>query len=377
MDWRRFWRDATAATLAAALFVAAAIVVVDPYDNIFFSPPLERAPVASNQRYSYPALARAPRFDSAVFGTSTVRLLRPGLLDRELGGRFANLAINSGTAYEQSRLLELFARSHGAIRTVIVGIDNVWCDIGAAPPRYTFREFPEWMYDENPWNDLLHLYNLKTLEVLGRQVAYLAGLRPPKYGRDGYAVFLPPDSRYDLARARRNLYGGDGTPRPPAPGGPPPSAAERAAWTYPAHPTLAAMLRRLPAATRKVLLFVPYHVTRQGAPGSRTFAQWQECKRRLVALASEVGNADVLDFMIPSEITRRDGNYWDGQHYRVAVADRLPALIAEGLRTRRGRADLFRYLGPSRPPAAARLRDADAEAHLVGPRTRPPLPDPG
>ncbi len=52
MAWRGFWITAlgTACGLAAALY--AAVVVVDPYDTLWLSPPFERAPVSTNQRYS-------------------------------------------------------------------------------------------------------------------------------------------------------------------------------------------------------------------------------------------------------------------------------------------------------------------------------------
>lgn len=48
------------------------IVIMDPHDHVFFSPPFVRALINTNQRFSYPALARSERFDSLVIGTSTV-----------------------------------------------------------------------------------------------------------------------------------------------------------------------------------------------------------------------------------------------------------------------------------------------------------------
>ena len=71
-----------------------------------------RAPVATNARFSFPALARSAKFDSAVFGTSTSRLLRPVMLDPEFGARFANLAMNDATAYEQARILRRVRAAH-------------------------------------------------------------------------------------------------------------------------------------------------------------------------------------------------------------------------------------------------------------------------
>ena len=64
------------------------------------------------------------------------------------------------------------------------------------------------------------------------------------------------------------------------------------------------------------------------SPGSRGAVLWRECKRRVSALAKRVPNALVVDFMRPSPITSVDENYWDGMHYRLAVADRVARDLA-------------------------------------------------
>ncbi len=191
MGWRGFWVTTigTAAGLAAGVY--ALVLVVDPYDTVFFSPPFDREPVTTNQRFSFPALARKRRFDSAIIGTSTTRLLEPARFDAELGGSFVNLSMNSGTAWEQSRIFKVFLSRHPRPRTVIFGLDVVWCEAADSYRKFTPRPFPPWLYDDDPWNDLLHLFNLPALEETARQFAYLTGIRAPKYGKDGYTRFLP------------------------------------------------------------------------------------------------------------------------------------------------------------------------------------------
>ena len=79
--WRRFLRAAIGSALAIGLALYAFIVVIDPWNTLPLSPPLPRVPVTSNARFVFPALARSGEFDSAIFGTSTSRLLRPAVLD--------------------------------------------------------------------------------------------------------------------------------------------------------------------------------------------------------------------------------------------------------------------------------------------------------
>src|SRR5580692_7043296 len=95
--WRRFFRltVGSAAVITGVLY--AFVVLVDPFNALPLSPPFDRAPVTSNQRFEYPALARSARFDSAVFGASTSRLLPPASLNASLGGQFANLEMNDAT----------------------------------------------------------------------------------------------------------------------------------------------------------------------------------------------------------------------------------------------------------------------------------------
>lgn len=323
VPWRCYFRRLVAWTVCLVAAVYGVIVVVDPFDTLVLSPPLDRVPIATNQRYSYPALARSAAFDSVVIGTSTSRLLRPATLDGLFDSRFANLSMNSATAYEQFKIGSLFARHHLAAKAVLIGVDIVWCQDGETYQRYTFRPFPEWMYDDDPWNDFREHFDFYTLEQAGRQLATMVGLRRVKYGRDGYTNFLPNDSEYDPVKVRRNLWGEGRAEVVPVD---PPvvlNAAERAALRFPTHALMEDLLNALPAESRKVLFFVPYHLSGLPAPGSDEATRWAECKGRLAAIARRFPNTVVVDFMRPSPITTRDENYWDRLHYTLGVADRL------------------------------------------------------
>jgi hypothetical protein len=304
------------------------VVILDPFDTLALSPRFDRSPITTNARYAFPALARSGSFDSVILGTSTSRLLRPVELDPLFEAHFANLAMNSATAYEQWRLGKLFARYHPAARVMLVGIDIVWCETGDSLARYTERSFPEWMYDDNPWNDYLEQFNLYAVEQAGIEFGVLTGLRPRRYGRDGYTDFLPDDALYDLARARTHLYP-DG-PVSLAPLEPPVqmSDAERRALEFPALAELADLLQAMPRA-QKILFLVPYHLAHQPRPGSREAIVWDECKARLAVLAAAAPRTRLVDFMIPSPVTRADDNYWDPLHYRVGVASWLARSLRE------------------------------------------------
>lgn len=335
--WRRFFALTVATAAMGGALLYGFIALVDPFDSLPLSLPANRAPVATNARFSFPALARKQEFDSAIVGTSTSRLLRPAALDPVFGARFVNLAMNAATAYEQSRLLEVFARAHPRPLAVLVGIDLVWCTTGDRLDRYTERPFPEWLYTAGRARDYLHLFNLYALEQAGGQFAIITGLKPPHYGRDGYTSFVPPDSAYDPVRVAAHLRAEGVAGVPGARTGAP------ASWRFPALELLSRELARLPPATTKLLFFVPYNhvLLPKGGPPA---AAWEECKRRVADLATDLPGTVVVDFMIPSPITGADNNYWDGLHYRVGIADRLAQDLA--FATRGDPSPDYRILAP-------------------------------
>ncbi len=344
----------TAGGLVAALMLF--VLLVDPYDNVPFSPPMARPMMDDNQRFLYPGLVRHGGFDSAVVGTSTSRLLQPAHLDGLFGGRFANLAMNSATAWEQYKIADLFLRTAPKVRTVVVGLDRVWCEPDADTQRLTFRPFPPWMYDDDPWNDLLYLLNGKTLEIAARLVEYHLGFRPPRLGPDGYEVFVPPDDQWTWAKVEPMIYGGPKHPITPAEPPYRPTEAERQSWRFPALAWLDELVGRMPPGAQAILAFMPVHVAAMPQPGSRLAAREEECKGRVARIAAAHGAA-LVDFRFPSRITSEDTNYWDNLHYRVGIADWIERSLATAVRERRDDPDgAWRLLvapqaeGPRRGP---------------------------
>lgn len=319
--WRGF-NTAFLTTFAGICGLAIVLVfLVDPLGVVPFSLPIDRPLVDIKQRHFYPMVVRSKQYDSLVLGTSTGRLLNPDRLDTALGGRFANLALNDGRAWEQWRLADLYLREVGIPKSILIALDGPWChpQADARHNRITVRGFPEWIYDENPWNDLLHLVNGRMLEFAVRTIATKLGLRPKRLGDNGFAVFVPPEEKYDLAKARKHIWG-DAVPRLP-PDAPPfaLSQKEKSDMVFPALSWIEDLQTRTNGQTAFIYLWTPVHVKSQPGPGSRAAAMEEECKTRLDGLARNAG-ALVIDWRIPSVLTKTDSNYWDALHYRLPIA---------------------------------------------------------
>lgn len=303
------------------------VLIANPYRNLPFDNLNDRPMVEYNQRIMYPPLARDSQFDSAVFGTSTSRLLKPKTLNKLFGGQFAQLSMNSGMAYEQSRLFDLFIRHHPEAKNIFIGLDRVWCETDINYKKFTRRLFPEWMYDENKWNDLLYLFNIRAIKTSFLMIMNYFGGNFERYGDDGYKEFLPENKEYDEQKVLRNLYGAD-QPKPTQYWQF--SQEELQKDLFPVHELMSDMLDKVSDNTHVTLFFVPYHAYLVFAEtGKATAKRYQNCKSRIVELVEKRKNISVYDFMFPSEITLNDWNYWDPLHYRVEVADELAKLIHE------------------------------------------------
>jgi hypothetical protein len=323
VDWHSFVALFIGAFVSLALGAYLFILLVDPYSSIPFSLPIDRKIVSISDRFMTPQIIRSRRFDSLIIGTSTSRLLDPEILDPLFQARFANLAMDSALAWEQKTTLELFLRVMGPPKVLIVGLDSVWCAPEADRNRITFRGFPDWLYDDNPWNDYLHLFNYGTLEIAARQVGYHLGLYPERARSDGYRNFLPPESEYDSARAHDTIWQGRG----PSPLPLLLSAEERSQLRFPALAWLDDELARIPDANLKVLAFMPLNIAAQPAPGTRDAQIEAECKDRIVAIARNRG-AKVIDWLFASALTSNDSNYWDRLHYRLPIAGQVARDLA-------------------------------------------------
>ena len=128
IQWSR-WFLGAAVAVAGLLF--AFVAALDPFGMRVHAGQAPQPIMDINQRFMYPQLVRSGRFDAAVVGTSTMRLLDPQVLSRGLDARFANLAMNAATPWEQTQMAQLFRTHVAAPKRLIWGIDTTWCEADA------------------------------------------------------------------------------------------------------------------------------------------------------------------------------------------------------------------------------------------------------
>ena len=302
--WQRFIGFFAATVLAALTISAAAIALIDPLAVSPLRIVSDEFLPQTNRRYLVPAIVRSGRYDGFLVGTSTVHSLDPLRVADRLGGTFANLALHGATLHEQAQVVRLIGR-RPTVRSIFWGLDSEWCRSAPADRYNPATEFPEWLYDENRWNDVLYSFNLGALNLVLRKVGRLLRPRAKTIRPDGFQHLLPPDTTFDIAKAQKSIYGG-APPRKLLPmQSLPPKATAALDAPFPGVAILDDALATIPATTRVILVLMPRHASALPPPGSSEDAVLQTCKAAIAASAERRGDW-VIDTMWHSAWTVDD-----------------------------------------------------------------------
>ncbi|HUK41527.1 MAG TPA: hypothetical protein VLX11_10795, partial [Candidatus Acidoferrales bacterium] len=297
-------------------------------------------------RYVFPMLLRTRSYDSFIFGSSTGMLVDPQAMDKIFGGRFANLAMTDGKAWEQLDVLHLAIRQTPTIRTLIFTFDWVWCVESMAKFQREIDRFPSWMYDDPKWSNLFRMISESVLKLSIDEIRGQVHDLPSKIRDDGYFVFTPPEQTYDFERARKFIYGyvgpmlRDEIARARHAPAVPISDELRATWRFPALEVLERELASLPDSVKVMIIGMPVHIATQPLPGSVIAARELACKLKADAIAKRHSGA-FIDFRIASAVTDNDANYWDALHYRLSTARKLDEAIGTAVRSGKSDPDGF------------------------------------
>lgn len=154
------WSVATlCAAIAVTLACALTVYIVDPFQ--LYRQATSYVPYIDNttQVYTNAGIVRNYEYDSAVVGTSMTENFRATQFDELFGGTFIKLCSSGGTAYNHAVLMNK-AFDTRQMQRVVYGLD-VYSFISA--PNATVTELPEYLYDDNVFNDVYYLLNRDVL----------------------------------------------------------------------------------------------------------------------------------------------------------------------------------------------------------------------
>ena len=313
--WRRWLAVLLLTTAVFGIVCYAGTVLIDPFSSGRFAL-TRRVDVASdNPRLYKIGISRDPRFDAAIFGSSTSDTLNPQAIGRATGWTIAQLGMAAALPPNQLMTARTFQRHHAGRATLQIHVlDALWCRPGD-PAAGAWGPFPDWLFEGSDTEYLSRILFPEAFSAAVRRLGIWIGLAKPVHRDDGYAAGRRPQ----LALAQ-----------PPRP-----TSGPAESEPMPALDLLAAHIAALPADTTPVFVFAPQFINALAAPGSQAERRLTACKARVQQIAASRPRSAYLDLMTDNEIARDPGNYTDDIHYTQAAAAKIEAAIAD-LLTRSG-----------------------------------------
>lgn len=322
--WTSFLRVLAAATALLFLGLAAAAILLDPYDTGRFA--LLRLPGVPEQgpRTANASRGRDPAFDGAILGNSHIQLVSPEALRRATAIPFVSLIVPATGPKEQFVLLDYFlAHRARPARALVLGLDQIWCRPDLDPQND--KPFPSWLYDPDPVRYVAGLIRYNTLERLLPRLQRALHL--------GRRVSARPDGYWDYERYRtwraEVIAAQLAAPADPTPANP--------SGRFPSIERLGRRLAMLPPDTAVVLVRPPVYRTALSAPGSAQAEVDQACRAALAALAERRPRTILVDWRTERAENGSIENYFDHTHYRASLARLLEEDIARALIAALGR----------------------------------------
>ena len=157
---RKRWTALTLSMLLSALAaIVLSVVIIDPFEvyrkATRFIPPI----ASGTQSYSNAGVAKSYDYDGVIIGSSMTENFKPSELDALLGGRFVKLCVNGGTPFNHAQMMEMAFRTHD-VKTVFFGLD---VDALTHFYRTPKAEMPDYLYDDNLFNDVKYWFNQSVL----------------------------------------------------------------------------------------------------------------------------------------------------------------------------------------------------------------------
>lgn len=142
------------------VFILAVVVFVDPYFHYhkplpFFSYRL------SEERYINDGISRHFEYDAIITGTSMAQNFKPSEMDAVLETKSVKAPFSGAGYQELSENLERALQRNGELKTVLWAVD--YNGLLRAYDWKKYDDYPEYLYDNNPFNDVTYVFNKSIL----------------------------------------------------------------------------------------------------------------------------------------------------------------------------------------------------------------------
>lgn len=167
--------------------IGAVIYYIDPYFH-YHHPYTEKFYYElSNQRYQNDGIVKHFDYDAMITGTSMTEQFKTSELDALFGTKSIKVPYSGATYKEINDHLKTALRYHPELKMVFRGLDMDSFLTDSDEMRYDAKEYPSYLYNENPFDDVKYLFNRDImLNACYKLFAHVQGSNPGLTSFDEY-----------------------------------------------------------------------------------------------------------------------------------------------------------------------------------------------
>lgn len=319
---RKWFGLALSATVACVAVAAVAVWWVDPYFH-YRAPRAERFRyVLDNQRCQNDGIIRHFDYQALITGSSMCENFKASDVERLWGLTTVKVPFAGASYRELSQVVLAAVEKNPKLELIIVGLDFNKLLMSPDWMRTDLGDFPDYLYDENPWNDIRYLLNRDA--VVKSLAAVLPWRAPGITSFDEYSYWHTPETPYGAKAVLQGL-----THEPVS------NVAQRA-YSDGDAALVAANIREnlepIMRCGRKVLFFItPYSAARMFAwMRDGQFERQLQAERQLAEAVFGHPDVRLFSFNSMTDVTGDLNNYRDIDHYGPWISERILQWMHDG-----------------------------------------------
>lgn len=192
MSFKRFFIILLCLTLAGLIALGSVTAVIDPFFH--YHAPLEGLEYEIfYQRYQNDGILRHFDYDAMITGNSLCENFSASLCDALFGVKSVKVPFSGASSKELDQNIRTAIRARGeGLRLVIAGVDYSNLVKDKDYMYYEAKDYPSFLYDNNPINDVKYLLNKSIMKYSADVISYtLAGNKTTSF--DAYSNWDSPE----------------------------------------------------------------------------------------------------------------------------------------------------------------------------------------
>jgi len=172
--------------IAILLVLGGFVIYIDPYFH-FHGPLKNREYILNNERYQNDGILKNFEYDALIVGSSMTENFKTSEFDEIFGVTSVKTPYSGGSFKEVNDLLNVATSNNPDLKIVIRGLDYYRLIEDKDHIDYEDSDYPTYLYDDNPFNDVKYIYNMTVLLQALQNVAGRDADGPIVTSFDNYA----------------------------------------------------------------------------------------------------------------------------------------------------------------------------------------------